>query len=165
METAGSHFPAVSMSYISQNFRLFLVSNVSVLNFRIFLFMYPGPETRSAVWSRAQLSRSILLCSGRSASRSPAHGKLDVEDRMERGKGGGGKRGQRKVAGQWVGAIGFDRYSALRQRGNSCRRPRTKVARRAAAFRHRPCGVLTGWSGVGGPQGRGQIRRNSSGRT
>ena len=30
------------MSYMSQNFRLFLVSNLSVLNFRIFLLMYPG---------------------------------------------------------------------------------------------------------------------------
>ena len=35
-------FPAVYMSYTSQNFRLFHVSNLSVRNFRIFLLMYPG---------------------------------------------------------------------------------------------------------------------------
>ena len=36
--------PAVSAHehYASQNFRLFLVSNLSVQNFRIFLLMYPG---------------------------------------------------------------------------------------------------------------------------
>ena len=34
--------PAVYMSCMSQNFRLFLVLNLSVLNFRIFLLMYPG---------------------------------------------------------------------------------------------------------------------------
>ena len=34
--------PAVYMSYTSQNFRLFHGSNLSVLNFRIFLLMYPG---------------------------------------------------------------------------------------------------------------------------
>ena len=28
--------------YMSQNFRLFLASNLSVLNFRFFLLMYPG---------------------------------------------------------------------------------------------------------------------------
>ena len=34
--------PAVYMSCMSQNFRLFHVSNLSVRNFRIFLLMYPG---------------------------------------------------------------------------------------------------------------------------
>ena len=34
--------PAVYMSYMSQNFCLFPVSKLSVLNFRIFLLMYPG---------------------------------------------------------------------------------------------------------------------------
>ena len=38
-------FPAVYMSYTSQNFRLFHVSNLFVLNFRIFLLMYPGSAT------------------------------------------------------------------------------------------------------------------------
>ena len=33
--------PAVCMSNMSQNFRLFHVSNLSVLNFYIFLLMYP----------------------------------------------------------------------------------------------------------------------------
>ena len=34
--------PAVYMTNTSQNFRLFHVSNLSVLNFLIFLLMYPG---------------------------------------------------------------------------------------------------------------------------
>ena len=34
--------PAVYMSGMSQNFRLFHVSNLSVRNFRIFLLMYTG---------------------------------------------------------------------------------------------------------------------------
>ena len=37
--------PAVYMSYLSRNFRLFLVSNLSVLNFDFFLLMYPWSET------------------------------------------------------------------------------------------------------------------------
>ena len=36
--------PAVYMSCMSQNFRLFHVSNLSVRNFRIFLLMYTGSE-------------------------------------------------------------------------------------------------------------------------
>ena len=35
-------FPSVYVSYMSQNFLLFYVSNLSVRNFRIFLLMYPG---------------------------------------------------------------------------------------------------------------------------
>ena len=35
-------FPAVYMSCMSQNFRLFHVSNLSVRNFRFFLLMYPS---------------------------------------------------------------------------------------------------------------------------
>ena len=34
--------PAACVSYMSQNFCLIGVSNLSVLNFRIFLLMYPG---------------------------------------------------------------------------------------------------------------------------
>ena len=36
------------MSCMSQNFRLFLASNLSVQNFRIFLLMYPGSVSGSA---------------------------------------------------------------------------------------------------------------------
>ena len=36
------------MSCMSQNFRLFHVSNLSLRNFRIFLLMYPGSVYRSA---------------------------------------------------------------------------------------------------------------------
>ena len=39
------------MSCMSQNFRLFQVSNLSVRNFRIFLLMYPGSVMGSAVSS------------------------------------------------------------------------------------------------------------------
>ena len=42
--------PAVYMSYMSQNFCLFPVSNLSVLNFRIFLLMYPESSERHAGW-------------------------------------------------------------------------------------------------------------------
>ena len=35
------------MSCMSQNFRLFHVSNLSVRNFRIFLLMYPGSPSQS----------------------------------------------------------------------------------------------------------------------
>ena len=35
-------FPAVYMNYTNQNFRLFHVSNLSILNSRNFLLMYPG---------------------------------------------------------------------------------------------------------------------------
>ena len=38
-------FPAVYMSCTGQNFRSFLVSNLSVRNFRICLLMYPRPLT------------------------------------------------------------------------------------------------------------------------
>ena len=38
--------PAVYMSYMSQNFCLFPVSKLSVLNFRIFLLMYPESSER-----------------------------------------------------------------------------------------------------------------------
>ena len=34
--------PVVYISHMSGSFRLFLASNLSVLNFRIFLLMYPG---------------------------------------------------------------------------------------------------------------------------
>ena len=45
-------FPAVYMSCMSQNFRLFHVSNLSVRNFRIFLLMYTGSVSRlsAAKW-------------------------------------------------------------------------------------------------------------------
>ena len=41
--------PAVYMGYTSQNFRLFHVSNLSILNFRIVLLMCPGPLGASDV--------------------------------------------------------------------------------------------------------------------
>ena len=44
-------FPAVYMSCMSPNFRLFHVSNLSVRNFRIFLLMYTGS---AGLWSHSR---------------------------------------------------------------------------------------------------------------
>ena len=53
-------FPAVYMSCMSQNFRLFHVSNLSVRNFRIFLLMYTGSmPARSAGADRGEISSSV----------------------------------------------------------------------------------------------------------
>ena len=53
--------PAVYMSCMSQNFRLFLVSNLSVLNFRIFLLMYPGSPSPPAVLGNSQSKVGPLM--------------------------------------------------------------------------------------------------------
>ena len=54
------------MSYISQSFRLFLVSNLSVRNFRICLLMYPGSlRVGCSMNGRASLSGLGLSGSGR----------------------------------------------------------------------------------------------------
>ena len=45
-------FPAVYMSCMSQNFRLFHVSNLSVRNFRIFPLMYTGSLIRATPAAR-----------------------------------------------------------------------------------------------------------------
>ena len=50
-------FPAVYMSCMSQNFRLFHVSNLSVRNFRICLLMYTGSLSLRRLLSRCPLSR------------------------------------------------------------------------------------------------------------
>ena len=58
-------FPAVYTSCMSQNFRLFHASNLSVRNFRFFLLMYPGsvtsrPTDRPCCY-RQSLHRCLLL--------------------------------------------------------------------------------------------------------
>ena len=50
--------PAVYMSCMSQNFRLFHVSNLSVRNFRIFLLMYPGPVSAASIEADSVLGSS-----------------------------------------------------------------------------------------------------------
>ena len=60
--------PAVYMSCMSQNFRLFHVSNLSVRSFRIFLLMYPGSLCLATV--RTRLRRSVARC-GRCCSPLP----------------------------------------------------------------------------------------------
>ena len=49
---------------MSQNFRLFHVSNLSVRNFRIFLLMYPGPvspdDSRMATADMQRMTFEIL---------------------------------------------------------------------------------------------------------
>ena len=58
-------FPAVYMSCVSQNFRLFHVSNLAVRNFRIFLLMYPGSVTLPALArASAKFTTSHLVDSG-----------------------------------------------------------------------------------------------------
>ena len=61
--------PAVYMSYMSQNFRLFLVSDLSVLNFQIFLLMYPGCGGRRL---------SIPVCLQLAASSSSGSRRCDL---------------------------------------------------------------------------------------
>ena len=56
---ANGWFPAVCMNCMSQNFRLFHVSNLSVRNFRIFLLMYTG--SLSVVATAAEQLLVILL--------------------------------------------------------------------------------------------------------
>ena len=52
--------PAVYMSCMSQNFRLFHVSNLSVRNFRIFLLMYTGSLARPSSSEKSKLPKSKL---------------------------------------------------------------------------------------------------------
>ena len=49
------------MSYMSQNFCLIGVSNLSFLNFRIFLLMYPGSKLRSRHNFTARTARRSAL--------------------------------------------------------------------------------------------------------
>ena len=49
--------PAVYMSFMSQNFRLFHLSNLSVRNFRIFLLMYPGSVIGQATAAAGLIGR------------------------------------------------------------------------------------------------------------
>ena len=51
-------FPAVYMSYMSQNFRLFLASNLSFLNFRTFPLMYPGSVMIAEVGQASDLPKT-----------------------------------------------------------------------------------------------------------
>ena len=48
--------PAVYMCCMSQNFRLFHVSNLSARNFRLFLLMYPGSAVTRQLQGRVSLS-------------------------------------------------------------------------------------------------------------
>ena len=78
-----SWFPAVYTSCMSQNFRLFHVSNLSVRNFRIFLLMYTGswqpctvpPSRRRPVLRAVPICLlSPVTCRFRVASPSPPEG-------------------------------------------------------------------------------------------
>ena len=65
------------MSYMSQNFRLFHVSNLSVRNFRIFLLMYTGslvtgrPAAAALAWPDAPLSPTLERMSQRPLGSAP----------------------------------------------------------------------------------------------
>ena len=53
-------FPAVHISCMSQNFRLFHVSNLSVRNFRISLLMYPGSQSRVSAHAARRPASAVL---------------------------------------------------------------------------------------------------------
>ena len=60
------------MSYMSENFCLFPVSNLSVLNFRIFLLMYPeSSETRRVAATNKVPGDRGLIDSGPEGPRRP----------------------------------------------------------------------------------------------
>ena len=98
--------PAVSISYVSHNFRLFHVSNLSIRNFRFFLLMCPG--SLSALQSRSS------LCS---AQRNGATGS---------GRGGGPPRASHRQSGP---------YRPGRSDGGSRRRPTHYITSRRRAAR------------------------------
>ena len=71
-------FPAVYMSCMSQNFRLFHVSNLSVRNFRIFLLMYPGSVSPALAPGllMASVAASLPRCrSGGGGGAAPGSGR------------------------------------------------------------------------------------------
>ena len=70
-------FPAIYMSYMNENFRLFLVSNLSVLNFRIFSAHVSGVGplgrcrlTQSAICGARSSDRRLIQPAGRVIGRS-----------------------------------------------------------------------------------------------
>ena len=76
-------FPAVYMSCMSQHFRLFHLSNLSVRNFRIFLLMYTGSAARRG--EERRLSGEDTY-----ASRALREGRLRSSCHGYPGGGGGG---------------------------------------------------------------------------
>ena len=65
---------AVYMTCMSQNFRLFHVSNLSVVNFRIFALMYPGWVMGAAALGSAELLLGIARPAARRAGPAAAAG-------------------------------------------------------------------------------------------
>ena len=90
-------FPAVYMSYTSQNFRLFHVSNWSVLNFRPFLLMYAESPTRRHLAAVARI-RPVAIDPGPSAQHPAAAASSRRPSRGSRGATRGLQGGQGKVA-------------------------------------------------------------------
>ena len=111
------------MSCMSQNFRLFLVSNLSVLNFLFFLLMYPGsaapppvavlPPPPSTEPTHRTGGRNIKCCRPRPTAHRPGRyssgrrTRCNIgEDRaVSVGSGGGYRsaRRPRKSAGCYIG--------------------------------------------------------------
>ena len=88
-------FPAVYMSCMSQNFRLFHVSNLSVRNFRIFLLIYTGlvitPPRRLARRSVAGCDWCVLFQLLNSLARDLDHMLNDLCHDPEAGRTGNNK--------------------------------------------------------------------------
>ena len=68
--TINGWFPAVYMSRMSQNFRLFHVSNLSVRNFRIFLLMYTASLRRTEAAGLPASLSPVLMCGEASSGKS-----------------------------------------------------------------------------------------------
>ena len=96
-------FPAVYMSCMSQNFRLFHLSNLSVRNFRIFLLMYPGSLTATRTSEVGRAARCL--------PRTAEHG----QDYRVNNTGGGGRPGavRHRPLAHAIGGI-FDFPASLR---------------------------------------------------
>ena len=71
--------PAVNMSYMSQTFRLFHVTNLSVRNFRIFLLMYPGSRHRPDSRHAARATCSDVRSSAATRRCMPRHAAVGAD--------------------------------------------------------------------------------------
>ena len=80
--------PAVYMSCMSQNFRLFHLSNLSVRNFRIFLLMYTGSMTPQTAGSCREPTAGRTDCSSApiatAARRRHSDGRMSVHASQRR---------------------------------------------------------------------------------
>ena len=121
------------MSYISQNFRLFLVSNLSVQNFRIFLLMYLGSVPLKGA-SREQRHIRVTVSGGRtkpeSAQISPERAINNNYDRLAAREA----------------AAGGPRASDLSRVREHVTAPPATLQNRSAVFRSLTLTLQTSWT-------------------